>query len=168
MPFKPCALKMIDFLPFVFKKIRREREKGTTFNLTNDKRKEGKRNELYIAMKDVHSRKNFLGINPINATTCMLIDITSTIAHHSFCPMASSHYVVVNTCNNKNGKKFLVCQLKVHDSMVIFHPNRTSTLPNMWCSLSYYHNGKNATIEHLHQGLNPKYTHMVLSDHPNF
>jgi hypothetical protein len=52
--------------------------------------------------------------------------------------------------------------------MVIFHLNEASTFPNMWLSLSYCHNGNNATIKHLYQGLNPKYTHMVLSDHPNF
>jgi hypothetical protein len=50
--------------------------------------------------------------------------------------------------------------------VVTFHPNRASTFRNIWWSFSYYHNNNNAIIEHLHQGLNPKYTHVVLSDHP--
>jgi hypothetical protein len=52
--------------------------------------------------------------------------------------------------------------------MVAFHLSKASTLPNRWWLLSYDHNGNNVIIEHLHQGLNPKYTHMVLSDHLDF
>ncbi len=118
-------------------------------------------------MKDAHSRKRFLGINPLNIVMCMLVDITS-IAHHSLCPMAFSHCVVVNTCNNKIRKRFLVCQLKAHDLVVTFHLSRASTLPNKWWSFSFCHNGNNVTSKHFHQGLNLKYIHMVLSDHPNF
>jgi len=108
MPFKPCALKLIDFLPSIFKKTRKERERerekerGATFNPTHGKRKRKRHNELYITTKDVHSRKNFLSTNLINTMMCMLIDIMSIITHHSFCHMASSHCVVLNTYNNKN------------------------------------------------------------------
>jgi hypothetical protein len=88
-------------------------------------------------------------------------------AHHSFCPMASSHCVVVSTCNNKNREEILSLPTKStcfgRDS-----PSRASILPDRWWSLSYCHNGNNAATKHLHQGLNPKYTHMVLSDHPDF
>ncbi len=105
----------------------------------------------YILQWRMHTQeKNFLGINLTNIVMCMLVDITSTIAHHSFYPMPFSHCVVVNTYNNKIGKRFLVWELKAHDSVVTFHLSKASTLPNKWWSFSFCHNGKNATSKHLH------------------
>ncbi len=95
------------YLPYSKRQGKRERARGTTFNPTHDKRKQKRHNELYIATKDVHSRKKIIGTYPTNIVTCMLVDITFTIAHHSFCPIASSHCVVVNTYNNKNRKEIL-------------------------------------------------------------